>query len=111
MAYQNLRAFLDVLEREGELARVREPVSPALEITEIADRAVKGGGPALLFENVRGASMPVAINVFASRARMLRALEISSYEEWDARLDFFLDPKPPEGLLEKLKALPKVTEL
>ncbi len=111
MAYENLRAFLSVLEREGELVRVREPVSPKLEITEIADRSVKGGGPALLFESVRGSAMPVAINLFASRRRMLRALEISSYEEWDARLDFFLDPKPPEGILGKLKALPRVTEL
>jgi 4-hydroxy-3-polyprenylbenzoate decarboxylase len=111
MAYRNLAAFLEALERDGELARVRAPVSPRLEITEIADRCVKGGGPALLFENVVGSSMPVAINLFASRRRMLKALEISSYEEWDERLAFFLDPKPPEGILDKLKALPRVTEL
>jgi 4-hydroxy-3-polyprenylbenzoate decarboxylase len=111
MAYENLRAFLDSLESQGELVRVRQPVSPRLEITEIADRCVKGGGPALLFENVQGSTMPVAINLFASRKRMLSALEIASYEEWDARLDFFLDPKPPEGILDKLKALPRVTEL
>ncbi len=55
--------------------------------------------------------MPVAINVFASRRRMLKALEISSYEEWDERLRFFLDPQPPEGILDKLKAIPRVTEL
>ncbi len=106
MAYRNLRAFLEVLERDGDLARVRAEVSPRLEISEIADRSVKGGGPALLFENVWGSSMPVAINLFASRRRMLRALELASFEEWDARLEFFLDPKPPEGLLDKLKALP-----
>jgi len=111
MAYRNLGAFLEALERDGELLRVRTEVSPHLEISEIADRAVKGGGPALLFENVRGASMPVAINLFASRRRMLRALDLSSFEEWDERLSFFLDPKPPEGLLDKLKALPRVTEL
>ena len=91
--------------------RVRERVSPRLEIAEIADRAVKGGGPALLFENVEGSAMPVAINVFGSRRRMLRALGIGSWEEWDARLDFFLDPKPPDGILDKLKAIPRVTEL
>ena len=111
MAYQNLSEFVAVLESKGELVRVRREVSPALEIAEIADRAVKGGGPALLFENVAGSSMPVAINLFASRERMLAALEIASYEEWDERLQFFLDPKPPEGWLGKLKALPKVTEL
>ena len=55
--------------------------------------------------------MPVAINLFASQERMLRALEISSYREWEERLEFFLDPKPPEGLVGKLKALPRVTEL
>ncbi len=111
MAYENLSEFLAALESKGELVRVSREVSAALEIAEIADRAVKGGGPALLFENVTGSSMPVAINLFASRQRMLAALEIASYEEWDERLQFFLDPKPPEGWLGKLKALPKVTEL
>jgi 4-hydroxy-3-polyprenylbenzoate decarboxylase len=111
MAYRNLSVFLDALEREGDLTRVSAEVSPRLEIAEIADRAVKGGGPALLFENVSGAAMPVAINVFASRRRMLKALEISSYEEWEERLRFFLDPQAPEGILDKLKALPRVTEL
>ena len=111
MAYENLSEFLRALETEGDLVRIRQRVSPRLEISEIADRTVKGGGPALLFENVEGSAMPVAINTFASRARMLRALQIESWEEWDARLDFFLDPKPPEGFLGKLKAIPRVTEL
>jgi 4-hydroxy-3-polyprenylbenzoate decarboxylase len=111
VAYRNLSAFLEALEREGELVRVRAEVSPHLEISEIADRAVKGGGPALLFEKVRGSTMPVAINLFASRRRMRKALELSSFEEWDRRLEFFLDPKPPEGLLDKLKAVPRFTEL
>ena len=111
MAYKNLSDFIEALEAQGELVRVRREVSPVLEIAEIADRAVKGEGPALLFENVSGSTMPVAINLFASRRRMLAALQISSYEEWNERLEFFLDPKPPEGLIEKLKAIPKVTEL
>jgi 4-hydroxy-3-polyprenylbenzoate decarboxylase len=111
MAYRNLRAFLERLEASGELVRVKAEVSARLEISEIADRAVKGGGPALLFENVSNSAMPVAINVFASRERMREALEIPSYEAWEERLDFFLDPKPPDGLLGKLKAIPKVTEL
>ncbi|HTY41065.1 MAG TPA: menaquinone biosynthesis decarboxylase [Thermoanaerobaculia bacterium] len=111
MAFRDLSAFLEALEAEGELVRVRERVSPRLEIAEIADRAVKGNGPALLFENVEGSAMPVAINVFASPRRMLKALGIGDWAEWDARLEFFLDPKPPEGILEKLKAIPRVTEL
>src|SRR5450631_744352 len=111
MAHRNLSAFLRVLEDQGDLVRVRERVCPRLEIAEIADRTVKAGGPALLFENVEGSSLPVAINVFGSRRRMLQALEIASWQEWDERLEFFLDPKPPEGILDKLKAIPKVTEL
>ena len=111
MAYRDLSAFLAALERDGELVRVRQRVSPRLEISEIADRAVKSGGPALLFENVEGSTMPVAINTFASRRRMLKALELASWEEWDDRLEFFLDPKPPDGILGKLKAIPRVTEL
>jgi 4-hydroxy-3-polyprenylbenzoate decarboxylase len=111
MAYKNLSEFIATLEAQGELIRVRREVSAVLEIAEIADRVVKGDGPALFFESVAGSTMPVAINLFASRRRMLAALQISSYEEWNERLEFFLDPKPPEGLLEKLKAIPKVTEL
>jgi 4-hydroxy-3-polyprenylbenzoate decarboxylase len=111
VAYRDLSEFLRALEKDGDLVRVREKVSPRLEISEIADRVVKGGGPALLFENVEGSSMPVAINAFASRSRMLRALGLGSWEEWADRLDPFLDPKPPDGLLDKLRAIPKVTEL
>jgi 4-hydroxy-3-polyprenylbenzoate decarboxylase len=111
VSWRNLSEFLRALEDRGELVRVAARVSPRLEIAEIADRAVKAGGPALLFENVEGSSMPVAINVFASRARMLAALEISSWAEWEARLDVLLDPTPPEGLVEKLRAIPRLTEL
>jgi 4-hydroxy-3-polyprenylbenzoate decarboxylase len=111
VAFRNLAEFLRALEADGDLVRVRREVSPRLEIAEIADRAVKGDGPALLFENVSGSSMPVAINLFASRRRTLRALGIGSWEEWDARLEPLLDPKPPEGFVEKLKSIPKLTDL
>lgn len=111
MAYRDLSSLLSRLEKSGDLVRVSERVSPRLEITEIADRSVKAGGPALLFTNVEGSAMPVAINVFGTRRRMLSALEIGSFAEWDERLEAFLDPKPPEGLIDKLKAIPKVTEL
>ena len=111
MTWQSLRPFLEHLESRGELRRIAARVSPRLEIAEIADRAVKAGGEALLFENVEGSAMPVAINVFASKGRMLEALEIGSYAEWEERLQPFLDPKAPEGILDKLRALPKLQEL
>ena len=66
MAYDNLGEFLRALEADGDLVRVRQRVSPRWEISEIADRCVKAGGPALLFENVEGSEMPVAINAFGS---------------------------------------------
>ena len=79
MAFRNLAEFLQALEADGDLVRVRREVSPRLEIAEIADRSVKADGPALLFENVSGSTMPVAINLFASRRRTLRALGIGSW--------------------------------
>jgi 4-hydroxy-3-polyprenylbenzoate decarboxylase len=111
VSFRDLAEFLETLRRDGDLATVREAVSPVLEISEIADRAVKRGGPALYFENPVGSEFPVAINVFASRDRVKKALELTSFEEWNERLDFFLDPKPPEGLLGKLKAIPKIADL
>ena len=111
MTWKSLRPFLEHLESRGDLRRIAARVSPRLEIAEIADRAVKAGAEALLFENVEGSAMPVAINVFASKGRMLEALEIGSYAEWEKRLQPFLDPKAPEGILDKLRALPMLQEL
>jgi 4-hydroxy-3-polyprenylbenzoate decarboxylase len=111
MSHRNLREFLEELRREGELVAVRERVSPVLEISEIADRMVKAGGPALLFENVEGSDLPVAINLFASRSRMLRALGIASFDEWFERIDPLLDPKPPGGIVDKIRAIPRLADL
>lgn len=115
MPFSDLRDFVAALRRRGELVEIDEPVSPALEITEIADRSVKtlpDGGPALLFRNVVGhPGIPVLINAFSSRERTKLALGIESWEEWTERLEFFLDPKPPEGILAKFAALPKIGEL
>jgi 4-hydroxy-3-polyprenylbenzoate decarboxylase len=111
MAFSDLRAYLKALEKAGDLRRVSVEVSPILEITEIADRAVKKHGPALLFERVTGSSMPVAINLFGSQQRVMRALGISSLAEWTERLNFFLEPKAPTSLLDKVKTLPKLAEV
>jgi 4-hydroxy-3-polyprenylbenzoate decarboxylase len=111
MAYRDLRDFLSRLEKEGELVRIRERVSPHLEITEITDRVSKKFGPALLFENVEGADIPVAINLMGNERRMKLALEIDSYDDWTKRLDFFLEPRIPTGIIDKLKALPQLADL
>ncbi len=136
MAYRDFQHFLDVLDSKGELRRIREPISPNLEITEIADRVMKKNGPALLFENVVGPphrlgtpnprsaimgeasihtaspstdvrySMPVAINTLGSERRMAMALSCESFEEHADRLRALLKPEVPSGKLEALKKLP-----
>jgi 4-hydroxy-3-polyprenylbenzoate decarboxylase len=111
MAYRDLREFIRALEDHGELKRIPFPVDPVLEITEFADRAVKSGGPALLFEQPGGTGIPVLINAFASMRRMEIALEVSSVDEVAARIVEFLEMRMPEGLIGKLKMLPKLAEM
>ncbi|MCX5736569.1 MAG: UbiD family decarboxylase [candidate division NC10 bacterium] len=111
MASTDLREFISALERAGELRRVTSEVDPILEITEITDRVSKAGGPALLFEHVKGASMPVLINAFGSPTRMNLALQVASPGDLAAELQEVLDLKAPEGLLGKLRMLPKLQDL
>src|SRR5450432_1731203 len=111
MAYQDLREFIAALEKNHELKRISVEVDPILEITEFADRAVKQGGPALLFEKPKGYGIPVLINAFASMRRMELALHVNSVEEIAARIVEFLEIRMPEGLLGKLKMLPKLAEM
>src|SRR5882724_5212779 len=111
MAYQDLREFIRALEKNHELKRITVEVDPHLEITEFADRAVKQGGPALLFEKPKGSSVPVLINSFASMRRMELALEVDSVEEVARRIVEFLEMRMPEGLMGKLKMLPKLAEM
>ena len=76
MAYTDLREFVHALEKHKELKRIPFEVDPVLEITEFADRSVKNGGPALLFEKPKGSTIPVLINAFASERRMQMALSM-----------------------------------
>ncbi|MBZ5671562.1 MAG: UbiD family decarboxylase, partial [Acidobacteriia bacterium] len=94
-----------------ELRRIPVEVDPILEVAEITDRVSKRGGPALLFERVKGSSMPLLINAFGSPARMNLALEVKSLDELAADLQEVLELKAPEGWLAKLKLLPKLQEL
>ncbi len=127
MAYNDLREWIAALDKAGELKRIKEPVSPKLEITEITDRAsktgsgsrsVKGaqgyapGGPALLFENIIGhPGHKVLINQYGSERRMAMALGVERIEEIAERIQGLMNMKAPEGLLDKLKMLPQVAEL
>jgi len=111
MAYSDLREFIAALEREGELKRIPFEVDPVLEIAEFADRAVKSGGPALLFEKPKGSSIPVFINGFASTRKMEIALEVDSVEEVARRISEYLEMRMPQGLVGKLKMLPKLAEM
>ncbi|GIW81309.1 MAG: menaquinone biosynthesis decarboxylase [Gemmatales bacterium] len=111
MAYESLAAFLDELEAEGELVRVRCPVDPILEISEITDRISKARGPALLFENVKGSPYPLAINVLGSEKRMAKALGVKNLDEMAERIAGLIKPDVPEGLLDKLRLVPMLAQL
>jgi 4-hydroxy-3-polyprenylbenzoate decarboxylase len=111
MAYNDLREFISALDRAGELKRIPFEVDPYLEITGFADRSVKSGGPALLFEHPKGSSVPVLINAFASMRRMELALQVHSVEDVAARITEFLQMRMPEGMMGKLKMLPKLAEI
>ncbi len=123
MAYNDLREWIRTLEKAGELKRIREEVDPILEISEITDRAskagkkggVKGyppGGPALLFENVKGyPGHRVLMNQFGSERRMQLSLGVKSLDEIAERIQALLHLKPPEGLMGKLKMLPMLAEV
>lgn len=111
MAYNGLTDFIACLERENELVRVREPISRDLEITEVADRAMKSNGPALLFENVAGFDIPVLINAFGSYKRMAMALGVGSVDEIAGRIESLLNTQSPGTFAEKLMMLPKLLRL
>ena len=107
MKFKDLREFLGFLEERGELKRISAPVSRDLEITEIADRMVKSGSPALLFENVEGFETPVVINLYGTHQRVAWALGVEDVEEIVARVRKLtgLPQAPPKGLMDKLRTL------
>ncbi|MGE5237602.1 MAG: menaquinone biosynthesis decarboxylase, partial [Chloroflexota bacterium] len=112
MAYDDLRAFIAVLEKRDLLHRVKTEVSPILEITEITDRMCKSssGGKALFFEKVKGSEYPVVTNLFGSFERMCLALEVDRLDDVAGRIEALLSQAPPKTLIEKLAMLPKLME-
>ncbi|MBI4595316.1 MAG: menaquinone biosynthesis decarboxylase [Candidatus Tectomicrobia bacterium] len=111
MAYRDLQHFVEVLEKRGELRRIREEFSPDLEITEVTDRVSKKAGPALLFERVKGFDIPVLMNAFGSTKKMNLALGVDDIDEIGEEILSFIEMEMPTGLIKKLKLLPKLKRL
>jgi 4-hydroxy-3-polyprenylbenzoate decarboxylase len=98
--FADLREFLAFLEKQGELKRIRAEVDPHLEFTEICDRTLRAGGPALLFENPKGYSMPVLGNLFGTPKRVALAMgqqDVNSLRDVGKLLAFLKEPEPPKG--------------
>src|SRR5919108_1870283 len=111
MPASDLRSWIDLLRREGELVEVEAEVDPYLEITEITDRIVKRGGPALLFTNVKGSERPLLINQFGTERRMCLAFDAPSLDAVARKLEDVIEMQPPQGLVEKVKGLGKLKRL
>src|SRR6201997_4986466 len=104
----DLRGWIVLLEREGELVRVEAEVDPHLEVTEIVDRTVKAGGPALLFERPRGSDHALLINQFGTERRMCLAFGAPSLDAVGEKIGSVLEMQPPQGLVQKVKGLAKL---
>ncbi|WP_163831484.1 4-hydroxy-3-polyprenylbenzoate decarboxylase [Spartinivicinus ruber] len=109
MKYKDLRDFISQLEKKGELKRINTPVDPYLEMTEIADRTLQKGGPALLFENPKGFNIPVLANLFGTADRVamgMGAENTKALTEIGELLAFLKEPEPPKGMKDAWEKLP-----
>ncbi|MFC8720464.1 menaquinone biosynthesis decarboxylase [Kitasatospora sp. NPDC057198] len=111
MAYDDLRSFLRALEREGDLKRIKVEVDPYLEVGEIVDRVQKAKGPALLFENVKGSAMPLAMNVFGTERRLSKALGLKSPDDIAEKIGGLLKPELPQGFTGFREAFGKLASM
>jgi 4-hydroxy-3-polyprenylbenzoate decarboxylase len=108
---RDLREWIALLEREGELVRVQAEVDPDLEITEIVDRTVRSGGPALLFEKPKGAKHPLLINQFGTERRMCLGFGVEKLDDVARKLSDVLEMQPPSGLMDKVRGLQKLKSI
>ena len=109
MKYKDLRDFIDQLERLGELKRISQEVDPYLEMTEICDRTLRAGGPALLFEHPKGYDMPVLANLFGTARRVALGMgqdDVQALRGVGELLAFLKEPEPPKGLRDAWQKLP-----
>jgi 4-hydroxy-3-polyprenylbenzoate decarboxylase len=112
--YTDLRDFIDALEQRGELVRIRAEVDPLLEMTEIADRTLRAGGPALLFENPRGHDTPVLANLFGTERRVALGMgeeEISALRRIGESLAYLRQPDPPRSMREAWHKAPLLKQV
>jgi len=107
----DLREWIRLLEREGELVRITAEVDPDLEVTEIVDRTVKAGGPALLFENPKGSRHPLLINQFGTERRMALGFGVERLDDLVERVADVLELQPPAGIMDKLRGLQKLKSI
>jgi 4-hydroxy-3-polyprenylbenzoate decarboxylase len=108
---RDLREWIGLLEREGELVRVNAEVDPDLEITEIVDRTVKAGGPALLFTNAKRSAHSLLINQFGTERRMSLAFAEPDLDAVARKLEDVLEMQPPQGLVEKVRGLRRLKSI
>lgn len=109
MSFRDLRDFIKLLEQEGELKRIRTEVDPYLEVTEISDRTLRSNGPALLFENLKGSSIPLLANLFGNTRRIALAMgqeDINGLRDVGKLLAFLKEPEPPKGWKDLWQSLP-----
>ncbi|MEZ8964973.1 4-hydroxy-3-polyprenylbenzoate decarboxylase [Vibrio cyclitrophicus] len=109
MSFKDLRDFIDHLESIGQLKRISHPVDPDYEMTEISDRTLRAGGPALLFENPVGYDMPVLTNLFGTPNRVAIGMgrqEVKELREVGKLLAYLKEPEPPKGFKDALDKLP-----
>jgi 4-hydroxy-3-polyprenylbenzoate decarboxylase len=109
MKYNDLRDFIQQLEQRGELKRISAEVDPYLEITEIADRTLRAGGPALLFENPRGSDVPLLANLFGTTQRVALGMgeeSVGALRSVGELLAYLKEPEPPKGLKDAMQKLP-----
>jgi 4-hydroxy-3-polyprenylbenzoate decarboxylase len=109
MKYRDLREFVSLLEARGELVRIGAAVDPRLEMTEVCDRTLRRGGPALLFENPTGYAVPVLANLFGTPLRVALGMgeeSVAALREVGRLLAYLKEPDPPRGMKEAWRALP-----
>jgi len=109
MKYKDLRDFIARLEKDGELIRIKAEVDPNLEMTEICDRTLRAGGPALLFENPRGYDVPVLGNLFGTPKRVAMGMgqdSVDALRDVGKLLSALKEPEPPKGVMDAWEKLP-----